>query len=111
MINDKVATKQSVADYFKTDDLTTHRIISNTSWGFFLTHFKDNAQEMWEEAHPFLYPAHPSKDYTSFSINFIEKHFEIFSKQQFWTSAGWEFNPTINKMEWTYKSGYRTVEN
>jgi len=107
--NNKIANRQTIADYFRTDDLTTHRILMNTNWGFFVSHFGDDAQKMWDDAHPFLYPAHPSKDYTSFSIDFIEKHFNLFAKNQFWTSAGWEFNPKINKMDWTYKSGYATV--
>jgi hypothetical protein len=54
--NNKIATRQTIADYFGTDDLTTHRILMNTNWGFFffVTHFGDDAQKMWDEAHPFF---------------------------------------------------------
>lgn len=107
--NKKIANRETIADYFGTDEAVTHRILMNTNWGFFVSHFGDNAQQMWEEAHPFIYAAHPSKDYSAFSIDFIEKHFDLFSKKQFWTSAGWVHNPKIDKMEWTYKSGYQTV--
>ena len=111
MKNNKIATRTTIADFFKTDDLTTHRILMNLNWGFFATHFKDDANKMWDEAHPFLYPAHPSKDYTSISLDFIALHFDLFSKKQFVTSAGWEFNPQINKMEWTYNNYYIDVIN
>jgi len=108
-INNKIATRPNIADYFNTDELTTHRILMNLNYGFFVSHFGDEAKKMWDEAHPFFYSAHPSKDYTSLSIDFIEKHFDLFSKKQFWTSAGWEINPKTNKTEWTIKKGYATV--
>ena len=108
---DKIANRQTIANTFNTDELTTHRICMNTNWGFFVHQFGDDAQKMWDEAHPFTYPEHPSKDYTAFSLDFIAKHFELFSTSQFWTSANWEYNPNINKMEWTYKSGYQTIKN
>ena len=108
--NNRIANRQTISDYFGTDDLTTHRILMNISWGFFTTHFGNDAQKMWDDAHPFLYPEHPSKDYTSFSVEFIEKHFDLFSKKQFFTSAGWEFDDKIKKYVWTYKSGYATIQ-
>ena len=82
----------------------------NINWGFFITHFGNDAQKMWDDAHPFLYPENQFKDYSSFSIDFIEKHFDLFSKNQFFTSAGWEFDDKIKKMVWTYKSGYATIQ-
>lgn len=109
MKNNKIATRQTISQFFKTDEVTTHRILMNTNWGFFVTHFGEKAQEMWDEAHPFLYQAHPSTDYTSFSIDFIQKHFELFARNQFWTNAGWQVNSKTNKTEWTYTSGYETI--
>ena len=109
-INNKIANRQTIRDYFGTDDLTTHRILMNCNWGFFATHFGDDAEKMWDDAHPFLYSSYPSKDYTSISIDFIEKYFDLFSKNQFWTTAGWKFNPKTNKVEWIYDSGYTKVE-
>ena len=108
--NNKIANRQTISDYFGTDDLTTHRILMNINWGFFTTHFGNDAQKMWEDAHPFLYPENQFKDYSSFSIDFIEKHFDLFSKNQFFTSAGWEFDPKIKKYVWTYNSGYVTIQ-
>lgn len=105
-MKNQIANRQTIDDRFSTDSLTTHRILMNLNWGFFVAHFGKDAQKKWDDAHPFLYPSHPSKDYTAFSINFIEKHFSLFSKNQFFTNSGWEFNPKINKMEWTYKTGY-----
>ena len=105
----KIANRKTIRDYFGTDELTTHRILTNTNWGFFVTHFGDRAEKMWEEAHPFLNSAHPSKNYTLFSIDFIEKYFNLFANNQFFTSAGWEYNSKTNKTEWTYKSGYKTI--
>lgn len=109
MTNNKIATRGNIAAYFATDEETTHRILMNTNWGFFVTHFGSDAQNMWDEAHPFQYPAHPSKDYTSFSIDFIEKYFTLFANNQFWAAAGWEFNPKTNKMDWVYTSGYKAA--
>ena len=105
----KIANRKNIADYFKTDELTTHRILMNTNWGFFVSHFGSDANKMWEEAHPFFYPSGISKDYTSMSIDFIADHFELFASKQFFAVAGWEHNPEINKMEWRYKSGYKNV--
>ena len=46
--NNKIANRQTIADYFGTDDLTTHRILMNTNWGFFVNHFGNDAQKMWK---------------------------------------------------------------
>lgn len=105
----QIADRNTIAEHFKTDQATTHRILSNLNWGFFQTHFGADANKFWEEAHPFTYPAHPSKNYHAVSIEFIQNHFELFSKNQFCTSAGWEYNPQVNKMEWTYKNEYKKV--
>jgi hypothetical protein len=67
------------------------------------------AKEKWDEAHPFLCSAHPSKDYHSLSLKFIEQHFELFSTMQFTTSAGWEHNEKTGKMDWVYNSRYVKV--
>jgi len=106
MNNNKVATRQTISDFFNTDSLTTHRILMNLNWGFFRTHFKNEADKLWDEAHPFLYPSHNSKDYTSLSIDFIQKYFDLFAGKQFVTSAGWEFSEITKKYEWEYKSYY-----
>jgi hypothetical protein len=104
-----VATRPSIAEYFGTDELTTHRILMNLDWGFFAANFGDAAKEKWDEAHPFLCSAHPSKDYHSLSLKFIEQHFELFSTMQFTTSAGWEYNEKTGKMDWVYNSRYVKV--
>lgn len=101
-----IADRNTIADFFKTDSLTTNRILQNLNWGFFQTHF-ESPQIEWDNAHPFLYPNHPSINYHEIDINFIKKHFELFSIKQFWTSAGWKFNSKKNITEWTYESGYK----
>jgi hypothetical protein len=106
MTNNKIANRKNIANYFGTDQNTTHRILMNTNYGFFRNQFGDDAEKMWSEAHPFLHSAYPSIDYTSMSIDFIEKHFDLFANNQFYTSGGWEMNTQTNKIEWTYKTGY-----
>lgn len=98
MTNNKIANRQTIADYFGTDQNTTHNILMNINWGFFRNHFGDDAEKMWTEAR--------SLTNWSISIDFIEKHFDLFANNQFYTSAGWVMNPQTNKIEWTYKSGY-----
>lgn len=77
--NNKIANRKTIAHQFQTDELTTHRILMNLNFGFFITHFGDDAKAMWKEAHPFLYPS-GLQDYTSFSLNFLERYFNLFSQ-------------------------------
>lgn len=102
-----IATRPNIALAFNTDELTTHRILMNLNWGFFQTHFGENAQMMWEAAHPFLYPS-GHKNFTEIDIQFIRSNFELFASYQFTTSAGWELNEKTRKCDWVYHSYYRT---
>lgn len=107
--NNKIANRSTIAEFFGTDELTTHRILMNLNFGFFKSHFGTDADMMWEAAHPFFYSNGIYRDYTSISLDFIANHFQLFSGKQFFTSAGWEYNEKINKMEYRYKSGYTNV--
>lgn len=105
-----VANRKSIAAFFGTDELTTHRILMNLCFGFFRSHFGADADAKWDEAHPFTYPNNPSKDYSSISLQFIAQHFELFSKKQFITGSGWVHNEKTNRMEFTYTTGYVDVK-
>ena len=111
-IQNKIADRVTIQQYFGTDHATTDRILQNTNWGFFTAHFGDQAKQMWDEAHPFYHEHCDSRNYYLFSIDFIEKYFDLFSSYQFYTTAGWgDFNPKTGRVEWVYKSGYKRVIN
>lgn len=104
-----IANRKSIAEFFGTDELTTHRILQNLCYGFFISHFGSDADAKWEDAHPFTYPNNTAKDYTSISLDFIAKHFELFARKQFVTGSGWQHNEKTNRMEYTYTTGYVDV--
>lgn len=104
-----IANRKSIAAFFGTDELTTHRILSNLCFGFFRSHFGADADAKWHEAHPFTYPNNASKDYTSISLEFIARNFELFARKQFVTGSGWQHNEKTNRMEYTYTTGYVDV--
>lgn len=106
----QIATRKSIAVYFKTDELTTHRILMNLNYGFFKSHFGNDADSKWNEAHPFYYPNNIYRDFTSISLAFIAKYFDLFSTKQFYTTAGWKYNETTNRMDYSYDSGYVDVK-
>lgn len=99
------ADRNTIAAELGTDSETTHRILCNLNWGFFVDHFGDLAEEKWAEAHPIMYPDGQWRDYFKFDIDFIRKHFDLFSKNQFQTSAGW--GPLKDgKYQWVVTSNY-----
>ena len=106
----KIATRSTIANHFGTGSDVTHRILDNLKWSFFRTHFGDDATAMWEEAHPFNYEGSTFKNYTAFSIDFIQKHLDLFAGTKFQTSAGWKLNKETGKSEWVYRSGYKATK-
>lgn len=108
--SNKIADRQSIAAFFGTDASTTHRILSNLSFGFFRYHFGTDADAKWNEAHPFTYHNSCEKNYFLISLDFIADHFELFAKKQFKTGSQWQHNEKTNRMEFTYTTGYVDVE-
>ena len=111
-IDIRVADRITIAKRFNTDPITTHRILQNTNFNF-IKHFLASDDEVkaniiWDECHPFRYPAHDSRDYHSMDLDFIEKHLHLFGGKNFWTSAGWAFDEK-NGTYWKYDNGYNDV--
>ena len=104
--SNKIANRNTISTFFGIDELTTQRIMTNLSFGFFSSQFGIEADAKWNEAHPFMYANNINRDYTSISLDFVAKHFELFSKKQFFTKSGWKFNQETNKMDFAYESGY-----
>ena len=104
--SNNIANRNTISTFFGIDELTTQRIMTNLSFGFFTSQFGTEADAKWNEAHPFMYPNNINRDFTSISLEFVAKHFELFSKKQFFTKSGWKFNQETNKMEFAYESGY-----
>ena len=98
--------RNEISSFFGTDELTTHRLMYNLSFGFFAAHFGCDASAKWIEAHPSMYPNTNARNYEKISVDFISSYFELFSKKQFYTESGWKLNKEINKMEFRYSSGY-----
>lgn len=113
-IESRIANRDTIANTFGTDQLTTHRILSNCNFNFILDFLangdRQKAQQLWEEAHPFRYPAHDSRDFHSMDIEFVSKHLTLFGTKQFWTGGGWgKFDDVKKIVPWEYKSGYRDI--
>ena len=102
----KIADRESIETFFGLNELDAHNILMNLNFGFFATHFGVDADAKWIDAHPFFYPGNVYRDFSSFSLDFINKHFELFLNKQFFTSGGWELNPQTNRVEYVYHSGY-----
>lgn len=103
----KVANIQTVAETFGTDDLTTSRILNNCCFGFFATHFGEEKDNKWKEAHPFKYPNHDSINYHEISLDFIKNHFELLATNQLTISSGWKHDKEARKMYWDIDVTYR----
>jgi hypothetical protein len=104
--SNNIADRNTIASFFGFDELDTHNVLKNCNFGFFRTHFGDDAEKKWSEAHPFFYPGDVYRDFTSFDLDFVKNHIDLFLNKRFYTQSGWEFNEKTNKMEFTYKSGY-----
>ncbi len=113
-IEERIANRITIAENFKTDSLTTHNILQNTNFNFIKQFIANNneeiAQQLWDECHPFKYPAHDSRDYFSMDIDFIKKYFLIFASKSFFTSSGWgKYDPIQKIVPYEYKSGYLEI--
>lgn len=101
------ANVQTVFETFKTDDLTTSRILNNCSYGFFVSHFGIEADNKWKEAHPFKYENHDSINYHEISIDFIKNNFELLATNQLTISSGWKHDKEAHKAYWDIEVTYR----
>ena len=106
MNTSNIANRNTIASFFGLDELNTHNVLMNLNFGFFSAHFGADADSKWIEAHPYFYPNNVSRNFSSFSLDFVQKHIDLFLNKRFYTKSGWEFNEKTNKMEFTYKSGY-----
>jgi hypothetical protein len=72
------ANRETIAQVFKTDSLTTHRILHNLCFGFFATHFQE-PEEAWALAH-----IHKGKlsFHLGVSIEWLKDNFELFASMQ-----------------------------
>lgn len=104
--SNKIADRESIKSFFGLNELDAHNILRNLCFGFFKDHFGSDADAKWIDAHPFFCPGNVYRDFSSFSLDFINQHFDLFLNKQFFTSGGWELNPQSNRVEYVYKSGY-----
>ena len=91
------ANRTSIQNHFNLSNKSTHRIMMNLNYGFFRYAFGNNADEMWNQAHPFMYPNSNRKDYFSFSLKFLEDHFSLFATNLFTENGTYVTCACINK--------------